>query len=323
MRPLPIKLAVAVVLLAGVAFAAAARDRGVPAANFPKPSLLSPRRAESLADTVANQAAGAVRADASRLSFAAAAADRSAASPEPQSSVAAFWATQKLIRSGDLRILVKDVRRAIDVADSVGRQHGALLANSSANGDARTTQTAALQFRVPSERFAETVAALRTIGEVRGESINTQDVTKDYADLDTRLRVKDETVSRLRSLLATHTAKLGDVLQVEQELARAVTELEQLKGERQFYDRQIALSTLSVSLFEQQVVPPPARFTDPVMAASRRALEVLGTSAAAVVYGIVFIVPWAVLATMLWWVFSLLRPRVTLPAVPTIPRRPG
>lgn len=234
---------------------------------------------------------------------------RMAQAESPPTSIAAFWAAQKLIRSGELRILVKDVRRAIDAADSIGRQHGALLADSRASGDAQTTQQAQLQFRVPAERFSETVAALRAIGDVRGESINTADVTKDYADLETRLRVKDETVTRLRALLATHTAKLGDVLQVEQELARAVTELEQLKGERHFYDQQVAMSTLSISLFEQQVVPPKARFTDPLVVASRHALEVLGTSLAGVVYGVVFIGPWLVLATIFWWAFTLLRQR--------------
>jgi hypothetical protein len=233
----------------------------------------------------------------------------------PPASIAAFWASRKLIRSGDLRILVKDVRRAIGAADSIGRLHGALLADSRASGDAQTTQQAQLQFRVPADRFNEIVAALRTIGDVRNESVDAADVTKDYADLETRLRVKDETVTRLRSLLATHTAKLGDVLQVEQELARAVTELEQLKGERQYYDQQVAMSTLSVALFEQQVVPPKARFTDLLVIASRHALEVLGTSLAGIVYGIVFIGPWLVLATIFWWVFTLLRPRLPLQTI--------
>jgi hypothetical protein len=237
----------------------------------------------------------------------------------PPASIGAFWASRKLIRSGDLRILVKDVRRAIAAADSIGRSHGALLADSRASGDAQTTQQAELQFRVPAARFSEIVAALRTLGDVRNESITSADVTKDYADLETRLRVKDETVTRLRSLLATHTAKLGDVLQVEQELARTVTELEQLKGERQYYDQQVAMSTLSIALFEQQVVPPKARFTDPVVVASRHALEVLGTSLAGIVYGIVFIGPWLILATIFWWVFTLLRPRLTLPAIPRGP----
>lgn len=225
------------------------------------------------------------------------------------SATDSYWSTQKLIRSGELRILVTDVRKAIDVADSIGRRHGALLSGTQASADAQTTHDAQLQFRVPADRFTETVSALRALGDVRAENMSTQDVTKDYADLETRVRVKDETVTRLRALLATHTAKLGEVLQVEQELARAVTELEQLKGARRYYDQQVAMSSLSVSLFEQVVIPPRARFTDPIAAACRHALEVLGSSLAGLVYGVVFILPWTLLAMILWWLFTLLRPR--------------
>ncbi|HEY4306747.1 MAG TPA: DUF4349 domain-containing protein [Gemmatimonadaceae bacterium] len=232
---------------------------------------------------------------------------RSAAAGMPTTD-ASFWAGRKLIRAGELRILVTDVRKAVALADSVGRQHGALLSGSHTASDAQSSRAADLQFRVPADRFTETVDALRAIGDVRNENVSTQDITKDYADLDTRLRVKDETVTRLRSLLATHTAKLGDVLQVEQELARAVTELEQLKGEERYYDQQVAMSSLSVSLFEQIVVPPRASFIDPIVVACRHALEVLGTSLAGVVYGVVFILPWLLLATILWWIFTLVRP---------------
>jgi hypothetical protein len=72
------------------------------------------------------------------------------------------------------------------------------------------------------------------------------------------------------------------------------------------------MSSLSVTLFEQIVVPPRAHFTDPLVAACRHALEVLATSLASVVYGLVFILPWALLAMLLWWIFNLLRPRVAL-----------
>jgi hypothetical protein len=276
-----------------------------------QPPPVSPAAPAPAADMIAQSAgARAARAiPASAVMRAGAARQLAEVSP---GAARTYWASQKLIRSGDLRILVKDVRRAIDLADSIGARHGALLSGSRATGDAQASHDAELQFRVPADRFMETVAALRAIGDVRGESMSTQDVTREYADLETRLAVKTETVTRLRNLLATHTAKLGEVLQVEEELARAVTELEQLKGERRFYDQQIALSSLSVTLFEQVVVPPRARFTDPLVAACRHALEVLGTSLAAVVYGLVFILPWALLAMVFWWLYNLLRPRADL-----------
>lgn len=64
--------------------------------------------------------------------------------------------------------------------------------------------------------------ALRSLGDVKQDGVSTQDVTKDYADLDTRVAVKEQTVAPLRGLLDSRSANLSDVLDVERELSRAV-----------------------------------------------------------------------------------------------------
>ncbi|HEX4681095.1 MAG TPA: DUF4349 domain-containing protein [Gemmatimonadaceae bacterium] len=157
----------------------------------------------------------------------------------------------------------------------------------------------AIAGRLPSDRFAETLGALRVLGEVQSDVETTQDVTREYTDLETRRAVKQQTVARLRSLLDTHTAKLADVLAVENELARTVTELEQLEGEKRYVDQQIALSSIALTLTEPAVTRVYA-FTDPVAQAFRSSVEVFGISVAGIVYGFVFIAPWAIIATVLW-----------------------
>ena len=243
---------------------------------------------------------------AARVEFAAAAAAGPAAAPAvanggftQQASLSSYLAAQKLIRSGELRAQVANVRDALRAADSIGKAHGALLADRRLTQEPDGRQQAELTFRVPSDRFDECIAALRAIGDMQGESVNTQDITRDYADLATRLGVKEQTVARLRSLLDRRTANLADVLAVERELARTVTELEQLKGEQRYYDQQIALSMLKLTLSQ----PAPTRvyaLTGPVRDAFRGSVNVLGLSIAGVVYGFVFIVPWLIVVTLLW-----------------------
>jgi len=55
---------------------------------------------------------------------------------------------------------------------------------------------------------------LKQVGKVERESVVTQDVTKAYADLETRLVVKRQTEERLRHLLTSRTGKLSEVLEV-------------------------------------------------------------------------------------------------------------
>lgn len=221
---------------------------------------------------------------------------------------ATYWASQKLIRTAELRIEVTNVRVAAQTADSLVRQSGALVTESKTSQDAQQRHEAQLVVRVPSEHLAATLVALRRLGDVQEESISTQDVTREYADLDTRLAVKEQTVARLRSLIESHTAKLAEVLEVERELARAVTELEEMKGARRYFDQQIALSTIKLSLVDHAAARS-GQLTGPVRAAFHNSLDVLGTSLSGVIYLITFLLPWTVVVIPLWWVAQRWRTR--------------
>jgi hypothetical protein len=219
-----------------------------------------------------------------------------------------MWAEQKLIRSAELRMQVDGVPKAVQAADSIARQHDALLADITVNQDAQRRASAQLVIRVPAPRFAETIEALKRIGQVKTESVTTEDITKAYTDLEIRLSVKQETASRLRALLASHTGKLSDVLDVERELSRVIIEIEQMKGERRYYDQRIAVSSISVTLFEAGALLRPG-VSSSIAGAFRSSLEVLATSVAWLIYLVTFLVPWLLVATLLWWVARRIKAR--------------
>ncbi|NTW49850.1 MAG: DUF4349 domain-containing protein, partial [Chlorobiales bacterium] len=70
------------------------------------------------------------------------------------------------------------------------------------------------------------------------------DVTKAYFDMETRLRVKRDSEERLRTLLKTRTGNVSQVLEVERELERLTVEIEDLLGNKRYYDQKITFSTL-------------------------------------------------------------------------------
>ncbi len=226
-----------------------------------------------------------------------------------QPSAAPFWDAQKLIRSADLRVEVKDVQNAMRSADSLVKLRGALIADSKLGQDADGRHQAELVIRVPSERFAATLAALRQLGEMRDESVTTEDVTKEYTDLVTRLSVKEQAVTRLRALLDNRTAKLADVLEVERELTRTVTELEQMKGEQRYYDQQVALSSIRLTLVDH-AASSAGQITGPIGDAFRNSFKVVGTSLSAMIYLIAIVLPWGVLAALVWWIVVMTRTRI-------------
>ncbi len=215
-------------------------------------------------------------------------------------AVQATWAHLKLIRSAELQVRVADVRKAIAAADRMAQGGEALLADVHVSKDEDGRHDARFVVRVRAERFGEMLSQLKSLGDVTTENSTTEDVSKAYADLETRLVVKDEEVRRLRALVNTRTAKLTDVLEVERELARAVGELEDMKGARRFYDQRVATSTISVSVVELGALLRPS-LGAPIGAALRQSLEVLATSVAAVIYFVTFLAPWVLLAALAWW----------------------
>ena len=242
-----------------------------------------------------------------------AAAAPAAPAPAAQAPLAAMTAARKLIRTGQLTIEVDSYTRAAEKAGEVAERHGGYVSDARSGRDDRDAQQGTLTLRVPAESFAAAWTELKALGRVRTESVGTQDVTKAYADLETRLRVKRETVDRLRGILKDRAAKLSDVLEVERELARLTEEIESLEGERRYYDHQVSLSTIGVTLREPQAVVHGGAL-EPIREAFADALEVLAGSVAALIYVVVAAAPWLVVLWLLWRVLRWLRRRRRTPS---------
>jgi hypothetical protein len=207
------------------------------------------------------------------------------------SGLAAMAAARKLIRTGQITLTVDSYPKAADEVKRIAEAYGGYLADANAQRGQANRQHGTLTIRVDASSFDAAVVALRALGTVRQESVNTQDVSKAYTDLETRLRVKRDTADRLREILRTRTAGLSDLLAAERELARITEEIEQAEGERRFYDQQIALSTLTVALQEPSAIVEAGVFT-PLTEAFGDSLKVLATSLAGLVYLTVFLAPW-------------------------------
>lgn len=287
-------------LAAGCMQERAAQDTVAPPPSMPAAATLSAAQADGLK---ALGYAGPVRQEAP-----AAVAPAGQAAPAQPAGLEAMAAARKLIRTGQMALVVESYLAASGEVQRIAEANGGYLAQAQAQRGAQDRRNGSLTIRVAASRFDDVVAAIRGLGDVRNENIATQDVTKAYADLETRLRVKRETADRLREILRTRTAKLAEVLEAERELARVTEEIEQMEGERRFYDQQVALSTLTVTLQERAAIVEAGVFA-PLGEAMRNSLRILAGSLAAIVYLIVFLLPWLPLAGIGWWLVRRYRAR--------------
>jgi hypothetical protein len=247
--------------------------------------------------------AAASRADAPALQAPADEAAPKAASRDKgrsgPSSLETMVASRKLIRTAQVALEVSSYEEAANEIARLAESQGGYLADAQAARGARDHRRGTLVVRVPAERFAAAYAALKALGKVETETVSTQDVTKAYADLETRLRVKRDAEGRLREILRTRTARLSDVLEAERELTRLTEEIEQIEGERRYYDQQVALSTISAALHEPEAAIRPGALA-PLVEALRNSLHALAASAEALLYVTVVALPWAAALALVW-----------------------
>ncbi len=218
------------------------------------------------------------------------------------------WAVRKLIRSALLRIEVESVHGALEGLSKIVASQAALIADRQISSDTNGAQEGVVTVRVPSTNFESLLAEIKGLGKVSHVSVSTRDITKNYADLETRLAVKLETKSRLLGILQTQTGKLSDLLEVERELERVVTEIERMKGERRYYDQRVAVSTITLELFESASLGQSSGWSI-VSRAFGRSFHVLATSISALVYLIFFVAPWLVIAGFIWLMWRTARKR--------------
>ncbi len=114
--------------------------------------------------------------------------------------------------------------------------------------------------RTPPEYLDELVIALRRelgqSGELKGQRIGSQDITKQFTDLESRLRAARTMEERLLQIIKTGKGEVKDLLNVEKELGVWRTKIEEMEGELRYFAHQVALSTLTVTLAEKEIKAP-------------------------------------------------------------------
>jgi hypothetical protein len=155
-----------------------------------------------------------------------------------------------IIRNGEATIEVDSLEAAVEQVQSLARQLGGYIANTSMSTGQNQLRSAMLQIKIPAARWSGLMDGLEPIGKVENVSEQTQDVGEEFVDITARMTNARRLEKRLLTLLETRTGKLEDVLGVERELARVREEIERHEGRLRYLRSRIATSTLNVTVHE-------------------------------------------------------------------------
>jgi hypothetical protein len=179
---------------------------------------------------------------------------------QPQNAEAARPIVQKIIRSGDIQLIVEDFDSALAKFKQI--VHGikdAYIAKAEIGGSSGQPRYGNWKVRVPVPAFDSFMEQLSGLGVPERNVTDSRDVTEEFYDLDSRLRNAKKEEARLIKHLETSTGKLEDILKVEKEISRVRGDIEQMEGRLRMIDNLATLTTVAVSIREiKNYVPPQA-----------------------------------------------------------------
>ena len=161
---------------------------------------------------------------------------------------------RKIIKNGEMNLLVADTDRAIDQVTSIAVDSGGYIISSQTalRGDLKF---ATLTLGVPVEQFEAVQRQLRSIAlKVLSETASGRDVTDEYVDLQSRLTNLEATAARVREFLK-QAQTVEEALKVNAQLTEIEGQINQVKGRMNYLRERSAFSTLLVNLEPER---PPA-----------------------------------------------------------------
>lgn len=161
-------------------------------------------------------------------------------------------------QSGTARRMVYRVSLGVEVARVEEAIESFLTAVRGMGGHLGARADGAVTVRVPAARFDDALAEARRLGRVLHQSLQANDVTKTYLDLEIRLDNARKSRERLLALLQK-ADKVEDILRIEEQVRRLTTEIEQAEGELKYLADQVAMSTVQVEFKAVAALVPERR----------------------------------------------------------------
>lgn len=148
---------------------------------------------------------------------------------------------RQIIYTGEMLLGVYNLAEAMKQAEALPTTLG---------GYVHARREGYLLLKVPAARLQEAMDKLAQLGRVEARNLQADDVTAEFVDLESRIRVLQETQKQLLDLLK-QAKTVEEALRVRQALDQVTMELELTLGRMRQLSNLIEFSTLTVNLVER------------------------------------------------------------------------
>ena len=161
----------------------------------------------------------------------------------------------KLIYTANLTVETRDYETSCDAIDTALAEAGGYLESSDGSSYTGQSRSLSLTMRIPQENYDSFLEAVATVGNLLNKSEQIEDVTSQYMDLEARLTNLESQRTRLQQLQAS-AETLADLLDIESKLSDVQYQIESWQSQLDWYSKQVACSTVYVTLQEVETYTP-------------------------------------------------------------------
>ncbi len=180
------------------------------------------------------------------------------AEPSSAETPAPELVNRKLIRNATVELEIVSFDDAVQKITAFAKEERGYVATTDSQKQANGKLRGQVVVKVLPENLDRFLQKIRGLGELKNQTLGTEDVTKAYFDTDARLKNARVMEQRLVDMMKTKTGKVSDLLQVEKELGRVREEIEKMQGELKYWDSQVQFATVTISLVEKDMEEPAA-----------------------------------------------------------------
>ena len=172
-----------------------------------------------------------------------------AATPQPQRDLYSDGKT-KLIKTVNYRFEVENVKRATENIEVAIKKYPAYISASNLHLENPILENK-LTIRVQSEFFYDLFKDIdKEARFVNFRDVNTTDASKEFVDLESRLKTKREVEERYMDILRKKAGSIEELLEAERQIGALHEEIEATISRMNYLKEQISYSTINLEFYQ-------------------------------------------------------------------------
>jgi len=211
-----------------------------------------------------------------------------------------------IIKSGILSVEVDKYDEAEAKVNDLVKKYNGFTANSRSSQNSSGNKSGTITVKVPADKFDNLVLDAGKIGKVMNQNIQSNDITEEYVDLESREKTQKELEQRLIKLLNEKASRLSDVIEVEEKLASVRQKIEGIEGRMKLLKSQSDMSTLSINLYEPSMISTSSGggFFYELGQAIKKGLSGFTNILAVSITFLIAIIPLVIIAVIIFWLIK-------------------